>query len=112
MRRHYATIRAALRDALAPIAPFAQLCGLEAGLHAFLALRPDLDPETLIDRAAARGVVAYSLAPYYFGAPDRNGILLGYGGLSLDDVARGARVLAAVIADAADERRHNRSHGG
>jgi GntR family transcriptional regulator / MocR family aminotransferase len=113
MRRHYAAQRAALRDALAPVAPLAQLQGLEAGLHAYLALRPDLDPETVIARAAARSVVVYPLAPYYLGEPDRNGVLLGYGGLALDDVARGARLLAAVIADAvADGHRHNRPYGG
>jgi GntR family transcriptional regulator / MocR family aminotransferase len=83
-----------------PIAPLARLQGLEAGLHAYLALRPDLNAETIIARAAARDVIVYSLAPYYCGKPDRNGILLGYGGLALDDVVRGARVLAAVIEDA------------
>lgn len=101
MRRYYAAQHAALRDALAPIAPLARLQGLEAGLHAYLALRPDLDPETIIARAATRGVIVYSLAPYYLGEPDRNGILLGYGGLALDDVARGARILAEVISEVA-----------
>jgi GntR family transcriptional regulator / MocR family aminotransferase len=100
MRRHYAAQRAALHDALVPIAPLARLQGLEAGLHAYLALRPDLNAETIIARAAARDVIVYSLAPYYCGKPDRNGILLGYGGLALDDVVRGARVLAAVVEDA------------
>jgi GntR family transcriptional regulator / MocR family aminotransferase len=110
MRRHYAAQHAALRDALAPIAHLARLQGLEAGLHAYLALRPDLDPEAIIARAAACGVIVYSLAPYYLGEPDRNGVLLGYGGLALDDVVRGARVLADVIAAAA-ERDRNRGTG-
>ncbi|MGI8855858.1 MAG: PLP-dependent aminotransferase family protein [Thermomicrobiales bacterium] len=101
MRRHYAAQRAALHDALAPIAPLAHLQGLEAGLHAYLALRPDLDPASIIARAAARGVTVYSLAPYYLGEPDRNGILLGYGGLTHDAVIRGARALAEAIEDAA-----------
>ena len=113
MRRHYAAQRAALRNALAPIAPFAQLQGLEAGLHAYLALHPGLDPEAIIARAAARGVIVYSLAPFYFGGPDRNGILIGYGGLSLDDAARGGRILAAVIEDVAMHLRHeDLLHGG
>jgi GntR family transcriptional regulator / MocR family aminotransferase len=113
MRRHYAAQRAALRDALAPVAPLAQLQGLEAGLHAYLALRPDLDPQTIIARTAARGVIVYPLAPYYLGESDRNGVLLGYGGLAPDDVGRGARLLTAVIADtAADGHCHNRPYGG
>jgi GntR family transcriptional regulator/MocR family aminotransferase len=103
MRRYYAAQRTALRDALAPVAPLAQLQGLEAGLHAYLALRPGLDPAAVIARAAAHGVIIYPLAPYYYGEPDRNGIVLGYGGLSLDDVVRGARVLAEAIARVADD---------
>ncbi len=100
MRRHYAAKRAALRDALAPVAPLAQLQGLEAGLHACLQLRPDLDPAPIIAQTAARGVIVYPLADYYIGVPDRCGILLGYGGLELGDIVRGARILADVITEA------------
>jgi len=100
MRRHYAAKRAALHDALAPVAPLAQLQGLEAGLHACLQLRPDLDPALITAHAAARGVIVYPLADYYIGVPDRCGILLGYGGLELGEVVRGARILADVITEA------------
>ncbi|MDQ6603264.1 MAG: PLP-dependent aminotransferase family protein, partial [Chloroflexota bacterium] len=84
----------------APVAPLARLQGLEAGLHAYLELRPDLDPAAIIARAAARGVIVYPLADYYIGAPDRGGILIGYGGLELGDVVRGAGILADVITEA------------
>lgn len=103
MRRHYAAKRAALRDALAPVASLARLQGLEAGLHAYLELRCDLDPNSIIARATARGVIVYSLADYYVGAPDRCGVLLGYGGLAPDAVVRGARILAEIITEAAGE---------
>ena len=100
MRRHYAAKRAALRDALAPVASLARLQGLEAGLHACLEMRPDLDTETIVARAAARGVIVYPLGDYYIGTPDRSGMLLGYGGLTLDEVVQGARILADVITEA------------
>ena len=58
-------------------------------------------PERIIARAAARGVIVYPLADYYVGEPDRCGILLGYGGLEPDAVVRGARILTAVITEAA-----------
>lgn len=101
MRRHYATKRAAVRDALAPIAHLAQLQGLDAGLHAYLALRPDLDPRAIFRRAAARGVIVYPLDPYYIGEPDRCGLLLGYGGLELTEITRGAAILVEVITEIA-----------
>jgi GntR family transcriptional regulator / MocR family aminotransferase len=100
MRRHYAAKRVALRDALAPVASLARLQGLEAGLHACLELCPDLDTEMIVARAAARGVIVYPLRDYYIGTPDRSGILLGYGGLTLDNVVQGARILADVITEA------------
>jgi GntR family transcriptional regulator/MocR family aminotransferase len=103
MRRHYAAKRTALHTILAPIAPLARLQGLEAGLHVFLELRRDLSAETIICHAAERGVIVYPLAPHYLGQPDRNGILLGYGGLALDDVVRGARVLSDVITEVASQ---------
>ncbi len=109
MRRHYAAKRAALRDTLAPIVSLARLQGLEAGLHVCLELRADLDPAAIIAMAAVRGVIAYPLAPHYVGAPDRQGILLGYGGLELADVTRGAQVLADIITHFAAEPRRGES---
>lgn len=98
MRRHYAQKRAALVAALAPVAPVATVRGLEAGLHTYLELRPDLDPRRIVQRAHDQGVVVTTLDAYYVATPDRCGLLLGYGGLDERDVARGARILADVIA--------------
>ena len=103
MRRHYAVKRAALHDALVPVAPYARLEGLEAGLHACLVLRGDLDEQIVVRRAAARGISVYPLAPYFVGTPNRRGILLGYGGLELPDLVRGACILAEVISALARE---------
>ncbi|MCS7172623.1 MAG: PLP-dependent aminotransferase family protein [Armatimonadetes bacterium] len=97
MRRHYAALRAALQTALRLVEPLARLRGLEAGLHAFLELCGGLVAEEVARSAAQRGVHVRTLAPYYLGPPTRSGILLGYGGLSLEDVRRGAEILAAVI---------------
>lgn len=104
-RRRYAESLAILRGALAPLtderAGVARLLGLEAGLHACLELAPPLDAERIVRRARERGVVVGSLAAYYFGPPDRAGLVLGYGGLGLPELARGARILADVVADEA-----------
>ncbi|MEA2595785.1 MAG: GntR family transcriptional regulator / MocR family aminotransferase [Thermomicrobiales bacterium] len=101
MRRYYAENRAVLAATLAPIAELARLRGLEAGLHAYLELRDDLDPERVGARCRERGVVVSTLADYFAGPPDRQGLLLGYGGLDPHDVRNGATVVAAAVRDEA-----------
>ncbi len=100
MRRHYAEQRAALRDLLAPVASLARLIGLEAGLHACLELLPGsgLRAGRIAAVARERGVLVATLDPYYLGPPDRQALLLSYGGLGMDDLTRGARILAEIIA--------------
>jgi GntR family transcriptional regulator/MocR family aminotransferase len=100
MRRHYGEKRSALRDALAPVSHLAQLRGLEAGLHAFLELDPSIDPHVVELRARQEGVIVSTLDSYFIGPTTQHGLLLGYGGLSLDEIIRGAEVLVAVMRDA------------
>jgi GntR family transcriptional regulator/MocR family aminotransferase len=103
MRLHYAHKRKLLKDILAPIAHLAQLRGLDAGLHAYLELRTDLDSHRVTQEAKARGILISTIDSCYAGTPDRNGILLGYGGLSPQDVERGTQVLRDVIEQLAVE---------
>lgn len=101
MRRFYAENRAILASALAPIADrgLGRLQGLDAGLHAFFELRDDLDPNQIVARCRTRQVIVSTLDGYFAGAPDRHGLLLGYGGLDPAEVRRGASVLAEVIGE-------------
>lgn len=103
MRRMYADKRAALRAHLAPAEPWARLIGLEAGLHAYLDLRADIDADAVAAAALARGVAVSTLRAYYHGPVSRNGLLLGYGGLELPDIVLGATVLAEVIRQTAGQ---------
>jgi GntR family transcriptional regulator/MocR family aminotransferase len=105
MRRFYAEKRALLSATLASIQPLAHLRGLEAGLHAYLELRPDLDAKHISQMAYQRGVVCITLDRFYHATPDRSGLLLGYGGLELAEIAQGARILADVIREYADTQR-------
>lgn len=104
VRRHYAELRAILRDGLAPVTggprPAARLLGLAAGLHACLELAPGGDAARVAADAHRRGVEVTTLAGYYAGIPDRQGLVLGYGGLFPADLRRGATILAEVIAAA------------
>ena len=104
MRKTYAARRAALSGALSGSRAHARLMGLEAGLHAHLELDPVLDAADVSARARALGVLVPTLTPYYLGGADRNGLLLGYGGLDLPQLRRAAGLLARALADAAGHR--------
>ncbi len=102
-RRHYAESRAILREALRPVLdvtePPACLLGLEAGLHACLELAAPLLSAHVAARARARGVLVGTLNPYYYGPPMREGLILGYGGLTYEQLRRGGALLAAAIGE-------------
>jgi GntR family transcriptional regulator/MocR family aminotransferase len=97
MRRHYGEKRAALRDTFAPVSDLAQLRGLEAGLHVFLELAPEIDPRDVALRARREGVIVSTLDGYFIDRPTRHGLLLGYGGLGLTDIVRGAEILVRIL---------------
>jgi GntR family transcriptional regulator/MocR family aminotransferase len=99
MRRHYGEKRAALRDTFAPVSHLAQLRGLEAGLHVFLELAPELDPQDVALRARREGVIVSTLDGYFIDQPTRHGLLLGYGGLDLTEIVRGADILVRILRD-------------
>jgi GntR family transcriptional regulator/MocR family aminotransferase len=97
MRRYYANNRSVLAAELAPLGDLGRLLGLDAGLHAYLELRPDIDPEKVAERCAARGVIVSTLSDYYVAKRYRNGLLLGYGGLEPDQIVAGVRILVDAI---------------
>ena len=102
MRRLYAEKRALLSNLLAPIGHLAKIRGLEAGLHAYLELHSELDSTWIVQEACKRGVIVTTLRPFYLEKPNRNGLLLGYGGLTLSEISRGATILTEVIASVAN----------
>ncbi len=97
MRRHYAQCRTALQNTLAPVAHLASLKGLEAGLHATLELKASLSASRIVQEAQTQGVILTDLKSCYTHLPDRQGFLLGYGGLSLVEIERGAQLLSYII---------------
>ena len=97
MRRVYAEKRALLSSLLAPFAHLAQLHGLEAGLHAYLELREDLPAQRVAQEAAERGVIVNTLDEYYLGKCDRNGLVLGYSSLMMEEITHGAKILGEII---------------
>ncbi|GGK99752.1 MocR-like pyridoxine biosynthesis transcription factor PdxR [Deinococcus radiotolerans] len=99
MRREYSARRLALDEELTPLAPHARLLGLAAGLHVYLDFTAGLDAAAVAAACRQQGVLVSPVAPLYRGAPDRAGLLLGYGGLTAAEVRRGAQVIVQAVQD-------------
>jgi GntR family transcriptional regulator/MocR family aminotransferase len=103
MRRIYGERRQALFEAVgeAPagwLEPFPSA----AGLHLSLRLPPGVDPARVLELAAELGVGAYSLAQFAEDPIGQNGLVLGYGGLGVDEVRLGAAALVQAVRRAAN----------
>jgi GntR family transcriptional regulator/MocR family aminotransferase len=94
MRHDYARRRAAMTTVFGR-GRGGRLLGDEAGMHMVLETR---EPAALVAAAAAeRGVAVATLERYFAGPVTRNGLVLGYGGARLPDVARGCEILAGLL---------------
>jgi DNA-binding transcriptional MocR family regulator len=51
----------------------------------------------MIAQAAKHGVIVHPLSHHYLGSPTRNALLLGYGGLTNEQIREGAEKLVATI---------------
>lgn len=68
-----------------------------AGLHIMLYLDPGCDEASVVANAAATGVGVYPGAPYHLQENPPPSILLGFSGLSADEIESGIRLLAKVL---------------
>ena len=102
MRRSHERRRAALLEAVAQLPGGARVTGTAAGLHVVLWL-PTLRPRDEAALAAAvrqRGVGVYPVSPLFAGPPAHGrpaGLVLGYAGLTAEQIAQGMAVLAVVL---------------
>lgn len=107
MRREHERRRERLLQAIAQHLPpwaGAVVEGAAAGLHLILWLRglPARHEAALIARARALGVVAYPVAPLYAAPAGQGGcagLVLGYASLTLAQIERGIRLLAAALGE-------------
>jgi GntR family transcriptional regulator/MocR family aminotransferase len=98
MRRLYQARRDALLAALKThLGEIMTPGGDGAGLHLVGWLPPGTDATALSAEAAALGVAALPLDPYYLGAVRRPGLMLGYAALSETKIMEGVRLLARAV---------------
>jgi GntR family transcriptional regulator/MocR family aminotransferase len=95
VRRTYDVRRRALIDALTIHLPAARVEGIAAGLHTLVLLAPEVSEAALCERASARGVALYGLAPHRAdAAPTSPGLVLGFAGLPEAKITRGIEAVA------------------
>jgi GntR family transcriptional regulator / MocR family aminotransferase len=99
MRHEYARRRKAMTDVLGVggaggAGAVGRLLGEEAGMH--MVLRTGRDAEEIARAAWERGVAVATLARYYAGPVTTNGLVLGYGAASCDEITRACQILAGL----------------
>ncbi len=95
MRMLYMERRIALRDAIARhLGDRFEVIGAEAGMQLAGWLPDGVDDVTVSRRAALEGISVRPLSLCYLEPPGRSGLILGYGGASLEDIEEGTRRLA------------------
>jgi GntR family transcriptional regulator/MocR family aminotransferase len=68
------------------LAPWFSTVPASAGFHLSALARPGVDVEMLANLARKVEVGLYSLAPFFYEAPVRPGLLLGFGAIELLDI--------------------------
>jgi GntR family transcriptional regulator/MocR family aminotransferase len=67
------------------------------GMHIAATARRGVDLEAVAAAAQAKGVSVHSLSRYFLGAPDRTGLILGYGAADLRQIELGVRRLQEIF---------------
>lgn len=99
MRLIYGRRRALLQDAIRHHMGDARLISADshAGLHLTVRLPPEVDDVSLSARARELGLIALPLSRYYLGQPPVQGLVLGYGGVSDEDIEPQLARLTALL---------------
>lgn len=108
MRKHYRMKHDLLMNEIRPLEKQFKITGSNAGLHILLTDKRGRSEASLEEAARAQGVKTYPLGEFRMGegtASEADGesgyhkaaaMILGYGGLSLEDICAGIRILKKV----------------
>jgi len=98
MRTLYMQRRVAVHEAIQRyIGERLEVIGTEAGMQLAGLLPRGVDDVAVSRKAAAVGVSVRPLSPCYLVPPARGGLILGYGGASLEEIDEGVRRLAGCF---------------
>jgi len=96
-RRANAIRRAALLESIHKFLRGVEVTGDSAGTHVVLWPEASNSEEDLIHRAASQQVGVYGIAQYFLKKPTRPGLMLGYSGMTEQQIRDGLRCLAKAL---------------
>jgi len=76
-----------------------EVLGAEAGMHVMVRLLVDLDEAELVAKAASLGVAVYPARPCYLGPSPWPALVIGYAGMSEEQIRKGVELLGRAIAE-------------
>jgi len=74
-----------------------EVTGAEAGMHLATLLPPGIDDVAVSKKAAERGISVTALATCYLNPPARGGLILGYGGVNIQQIHDGVRKIRTSV---------------
>src|SRR5256885_1015068 len=96
-RRANAVRRTALLEAIQKYLRGVEVTGDSSGTHVVLWPNGSLSEEELIARGASENVGVYGIAKYFLKTPSAPGLMLGYSGMTEQQIREGIRLLAKAI---------------
>src|SRR5690606_7846847 len=96
MRRAYKARHDALIEAAADLAGRIDIRPTSSGFHTVGFLADDADADAIVAAARERGIIVAPLSRYCLAPIGRKGLVLGFGGVTPEEIRRGVRVLRGL----------------
>jgi GntR family transcriptional regulator / MocR family aminotransferase len=98
VRRRNTARRSALLDSIEKyLGDRVEVTGDGAGAHVVLWPRQRVSEESIVAKAASRGVGIYGISRYFLKRPSRTGIMLGYSRMRENEIREGIRRLSEIL---------------
>jgi len=96
MRRAYKARHDALVEAMAPLSARIELQATASGFHTVGFLPDDANEERIVADARDKGIVVAALSRYCMTPIGRKGLVLGFGGVTPEEIRRGVKTLGSL----------------
>jgi GntR family transcriptional regulator / MocR family aminotransferase len=98
MRTLYGERRAVLDESIRKhFSTDLQIHGAKSGMHVTVTLPRGMRDREIAQRAAQQNLWLWPLSPMYLGTSPRQGLMLGFGGVSVQEIPRAVRLMQQVL---------------